>query len=383
MKYIVSILFSLILLYAGVVVSAEEYEFSSSEQSGFQENENDYGQNEILDSLPQEAKSKLEQEGISPENQGALKLSFGDVLNKVWNLFLENIKKPLKFLVSAIAIALLYSIANSMNVDKGNNLSQTFGIVSVLAGAGILIQAVGECVTDISEALSQGANFMLAFIPVFAGFLASSGQLTTAGVFNGVFLGASQVFMQIGVNLLLPLASTILGISIAGAVNPDIKIESIAKTIKIAVTWILGLLMTIFIGLLSVQSLVANSADSVVLKTAKFAVSSGVPIVGGSVAEAVGAVYSSVSLIKNSVGTFGIIAGIVIIAPTFFAAFSYKIAVMASSGICDLFGANQLSSMMKSAGEVLTIVIAVLVCFMVLSVISIGFMLMLGAGAVV
>ena len=277
-------------------------------------------------------------------------------------------------------IALLCSLANSINVDKNAQLSQSFAIVSILAGAGIIISAIGETVMEIMLALSQGANFMLAFIPIFAGFMATSGQLTSAGVFNGVFLTASQLFSQIGVNFLLPISSTILGISIAGSVNSEIKVENIAKTIKVTINWILGLLMTVFIGLLSVQSLVANSADSVLMKTTKFAVSSGVPIVGSSVAEAVGAIYTSVSLIKNSVGTFGIIACIVLIAPPIFALLSYKLAVMLSSGICELFGADRLASMLKSASEVLSITLAVMICFIVISVISIGFMLMLGSG---
>lgn len=361
----------------GTQVHGEAYS-----DNGEQVATDDYGQNEILEALPNDVQNKLESEGITPDNQGALKLNPMGVIKKIWQVFIENVSKPLKFLLSMTGIALLCSLANSINVDKNAQLSQNFAVVSILAGAGIIISAIGETVVEITTALSQGANFMLAFIPVFAGFMATSGQLTSAGVFNGIFLTASQLFSQIGVNFLLPISSTILGISIAGTVNSEIKVENIARTIKVAINWILGLLMTVFIGLLSVQSLVANSADSVLMKTTKFAVSSGVPIVGSSVAEAVGAVYTSVSLIKNSVGTFGIIAAIVLVAPPILTLLSYKLAVMLSSGVCELFGANQLASMLKSAGEVLSITFAVLICFIVISVISIGFMLMLGSGVV-
>lgn len=74
-------------------------------------------------------------------------------------------------------------------------------------------------------------------------------------------------------------------------------------------------MMTVFTGLLSIQSIVGTSADTLGVKAAKFVVSNFVPIVGSAVADAYTTMRSGLGLLRGATGAFGIIALCVTLLP--------------------------------------------------------------------
>jgi stage III sporulation protein AE len=222
----------------------------------------------------------------------------------------------------------------------------------------------------------------MTFVPVFAGIMAISGQLTTASVFSATVLIAGQVFVYVMTVFLVPLVSCVLGVSIAGAVNPDLKIDRMAETVKKIVVWGLGLLVTVFAGLLSLQSIISNSADTVALRTARFITSSTVPIIGGAIGDALTTVRGSLDLLRGSTGTFGIIAGLMIFVPTLVSVFLHRVALAVAAAVCEMFGIMRLASLLKSGENIMSIVFAMLFCLTVLIVISVAMMLFIWNGGV-
>ncbi|MCL2071662.1 MAG: stage III sporulation protein AE, partial [Oscillospiraceae bacterium] len=176
------------------------------------------------------------------------------------------------------------------------------------------------------------------------------------------------------------LSASILGVSIAGAVSPDLKTEKLADTVKTVVIWILGFLATIFTGLLTVQSLVSGNTDSVAMKAVKFTVSGGVPIIGGAISDALGVVNGSAAILKSTTGAFGIVAIAAVCLPVLLSIAGYRIALTLAATVSDMFGASRLSVLLKSGENVLTIILAMLVCFAVIMLVSIALMIRIGTG---
>jgi stage III sporulation protein AE len=347
----------------------------------------DYGQGDLMDALPGTAREFMHENDITPDNAGALSFTPLSVIRGVLDLFLDELSRPLRMLAALTGVILLCAAAETLRDSTGsagntNRASDTFGVVGVLAGAGLMIMYVSEIVARAAVTLNAGATFLLVFVPVFAGIMAICGQLTTASVFSGILITAGQVFAYITSVVLTPLASCILGVSAAGAVNPDLKIDSLAKTLAKVVSWALALLVTIFTGLLSLQSLISTSADTVAMRAVKFTVSSTVPIVGGAVTDALATVRGSLNLLRGSTGTFGIIAGLAIIAPTMISVFCHKLALGVAAAVSDMFGLKTLSSLLRSGESVTGIIFALLFCFTLVMVISVALMLLLWNGGV-
>ncbi len=340
--------------------------------------EYDYGESALEGALPSEAAEILEDGGITPGNSGASFLSLEGVLSYIWNIICQNAVSPLRLFASLAGVVLLCVIAKSAADIPDGKLNGIFTVVGVLAGAGMVTLSVSEVLSSTMEVLRGASGFMLVFIPVFAGILAVMGKTATAAAANAVTLAATQLFSQLAINFLAPLCGTILGLSVTGAVHPELKLSRVSELVRKAVIWILSLLMTVFMSLLSTQTFVSNSSDSIFIRTAKFAVSSGVPIIGGTISDAVNTVSAGVAALHSSVGTYGIIAGAVIILPCLIGVLCYRFALLAAEVLGDVFGISELSELFRACGAVMTIIIAVIACFLLMNTIAAVIMLLSG-----
>ena len=200
-----------------------------------------------------------------------------------------------------------------------------------------------------------------------AGIAAVLGHITSASAVNSAAVAATQLFSQLAVNFLAPLCGSVLGLSTAGAVHPQLKTDKIGELIKKFVVWGLTLIMTVFMSILSAQTLVASASDNTAIKAAKFMVSQGVPIVGGTISDVVNTFGGSLSVLKGSVGTYGIIAAAVILFPSIARIFCYKIALSCAQALAEMLGLKELGTLMKSCCAVTTIILSVSICFLLLN----------------
>lgn len=369
MKLLTAILCALIFL----TLPAAAYAQQPQDIIGGQAAEN------LRDAVPPEAAELLEDSEITPDNNGAASLTFGGVVNYLVGVLTERAVKPLRLLVSLTGIVLLSAIARSA-ADTAGGMGGVFATVGVLAGAGMTTAAVADCLTEVTALLGAASAFMLVFIPTFAGILAVMGRAAAASAVNTVTLAAAQLFSQLAVNFLVPLCGAVMGLSITGAVHPELRINALGEFIKKVVMWVLTALMTVFISILSLQTFVTNAADGVLIRTAKFAVSSAVPVVGGTIADAVSTVSASLSLLHSGVGTYGMIAAAVIILPMLITVACYKAALCCAEAVSDIFGIRELSALFKSCGSVMSVIIAVIFCFLMMNTVSAAIMLAIGSG---
>lgn len=362
-KIILTITVLVVILFSPIKVAAQTVENTQI----------DFGGEEIQSALPSDAASALEESGITPENSGAAGLSFSGVLRNLWELLKAKAGKPLKLFCSLFGVTLMCVLAQSLT-EQGN-LKGVFSAVGALCGAGVAAAAVGEVLEEALAALSSAANFTMVFIPTFTGIAAAIGHMTSASAVNSAVLAATQLFSQVAVNLLAPLCAAILGVSAAGAAEPELKLDKLGEGIKKIVVWGLTLIMTIFMSVLSVQTVVTSAADSSAIKAAKFVVSQGVPIVGGTISDAVNMVSGGLSMLKGSVGTYGIIGTAAIILPVLAGLFCYRVALTLAEYTAEVFGQKELAGLYKSCGSVMAIITAVTVCFLVLNFLAVFIML--------
>lgn len=337
-----------------------------------------FGREEIVGAVPDSAEKKLDELNISPD-ESISDMSAENIFSAILNIIAENIPKPLTLLASTAAVIILCAVISAMK--EGDELSGTFNTVGVLACSGLICTSFASVAQSAKIAVDGFASFLSVYIPAFAGIMAANGQTATAAVYSGVITIAVQVLSQLFSLVIFPLTSCIMGVSVAGAVNPELKINSIAELAKKIVNWGLVFIMTIFTGLLSIQSFVGAAADTVSMKAVKFTVSGAVPIVGGAVSDALSTVKGSIGMIKATTGSYGIIVSAVIMIPILISAVLYRIAFNAAASVSDALGTFRLTSLLKSAESVISVIIAVLVCFWLIAVVSTAIMLVIGTGS--
>lgn len=362
----------------GAVIAAVIFSGSVFAQSDTEEY--DFGQGNMEEALPEAARDSLGEIGVTAENGGS-ELGVGEVFEKLWETVCDNAAKPIAALVSVMGVIMLCSVIRSMQTGD-NQLTEAFNTVGVLACSGIICTSFAAVVSSSKTAIDGLGAFLSVYIPAFAGIMAANGQTASAAAYSSVITVAVQVFIQIFTLIIFPLASCIMGVSVAGSVNPDLRVNNIADMIKRIVNWCLGFIMTVFGGLLSVQGIVSAAADSVSMRAVKFTVSGTVPIVGGTVSDALLAVKGSIGVIKAATGSYGIIASAAVMLPAVITLFLFRISFMAAAAISDTFGASRITALLKSGESVISVIIAMLVCFWAVAVVSTAFMLVIGGGGV-
>ena len=174
----------------------------------------------------------------------------------------------------------------------------------------------------------------------------------------------------------MPLVSVLTAMSVTGAINPDMRLGRVSFTVKKAVQWILGILTTLFTGLLTIQSTVGASADSLRSKAVRLTASSFIPFVGGAVSESYSAIKGSIGVIKTGTGAVGVIIIAIIVIPPIIAVIADRAAISLGKLFCEMLGLDRTAALLDELGTVLAIAMSVLIYFSIMFVISTCMILM-------
>lgn len=374
-RFILVILSALFfILFGGISVSAE------SSASVNIADELDIDTDGITENLTPEAKEFLYENGISPGDPETMtKITPKDVFSYIWEQFKTALQKPFKAFASVMAVILIAAFIESLEDSMSNkSLSKIFGVICVLVSVGIISDSVSESLKTAAEALNSGGTFMMGYVPVFAGITASSGSVTSAVSYNMLLLLVAETAVQFSGELIIPVLSVCMAMGIVESINPDFHLSRITEAVKNAVTFALGFIMTVFIGLLSLQSIVGASADTLGVKAAKFMVSNCIPVVGGAIADTYTTVKSSLGLLRGGAGFFGIAAIFIIILPPILEIAAIKLMLTAADVVSGLFGVSQIKVLIKNSSWIMTTVFSLLICFSVMLIISTAILMLVG-----
>lgn len=342
----------------------------------------DYGIGETADKLPYSAAEFLEENGISPDDpEGVMSLSPKTVIEYTVEKFKHSAAMPLKIFGSIISVIILSAAVSAAADTGGGGTKQVCRVISVLTAVAVTIPYVGSCLEDAADTLEKGSDFMLCYVPVFAGIAAAAGNAAASAGYNAAVLIIAEIAVTVTSQVLMPAVSVCMAMNIIEAVNPALKLSAVTGLLKKWSSLLMGFIMTVFTGFLSLQSIVGVSADTVGVKAAKFMMSNLVPVVGGAVADAYSTMRSGLGLLRGAAGAFGVIALTVTLLPPILETCCMYLAMTAGTAVSELLGINELGVFFRGAASVFSLVSAILACFCVMFVISTIILMAAGLGA--
>lgn len=307
-----------------------------------------------------------------------LSLSFIDFINLLLKAAKDRITEPFKAVFTVFAAALLCSLVHNF-CDNFKQTGPVINAVSVLAVSSAVLIPIKEVFISASKVISECSDFMLGFIPLYSSVTAACGYISSAAGYRTLMLGAVTVVSRLSSEIVLPLISIYMALSIAGSVS-DIKIDELSKSFKSFAIWVLGISMTVFSGILGLGTLVSSSADSTFHKAAKFLIGGAVPVVGSAVSDALSTLRGCITVTKNIFGIYGIIVTAAIFIPPIISVLSWKICLSAASSLCGVFESKNLKNLLFSASSVMGILLALLITLGIMFIFSVAIILMTGGG---
>lgn len=341
------------------------------------------GRDELMEAVPEEARMLMEEAGVYDLSVGVLLgLTPRQLFRVVWSLAVSKAKEPIRTLGAMVGIMLLCTLLNGIkSVSDGSAMSQVLGMASVLCIVLSVARPILDCIMDTAKAIQDASLFMVSFVPVFSAAMVASGQPATGATYNMLLFGACQAVSQIVSQTLVPLLCIYLAFCIVGAMWPELNMASTAGMVKTTVTWTLGFVFTLFVALLSLQTMVSTGADSATTKAAKFLLGSFVPVVGGVLSDAFLAAQGCLKLIKTSVGAYGLVVAVFTFLPVLLKTCIWYVITNISVVAGDLMGASNVTAVLKSCSTVLGILLAIILCYGLLLIVSTTVVMVTGMGA--
>ncbi len=203
----------------------------------------------------------------------------------------------------------------------------------------------------------------------------TTGSITSAGVVQPILLFLINFIGNMITGVLLPLILIGTALGIISKVSDRIQIGKISKYFKSTTIWILGISLTVFVGILSLEGSLTSTVDGITAKTAKAAVSNFIPVVGKILGDAVDTVIGCSNILKNAVGVVGVIVVIgICIVPIIKLAILMATYYLASA-ICEPIADEKIISLLSQIGDTFKILLAMLI--------SVSVMLMIGVTLVI
>lgn len=302
MKKIILIFILILIIPTNALAETEEEIMSSTQEkfniSGFINQAQEYTGNffedmDLSDIFNQAVQGKVNNQTI---------------YKKIIKILGNEVSSNLKILISILVIIVIHGILKSITDSLENsNVSQIIYFVQYILIVTLIMSNFTEIIKLIKETANNLVGFINLLMPLLLTLMVYTGNITTSSVLEPIVLFISNFIGNIIVDALIPIVLIIVVFSIISKISDRVQVEKISKFLKSGVVWFLGIVLTIFVGVVSLEGTLSSSVDGVTAKTAKAVVSSVIPVVGKVLGDVVDSVLGCGIVLKNAVGVVGVI----------------------------------------------------------------------------
>ena len=242
--------------------------------------------------------------------------SYSNFFEYIFNLIFDDMLECLPALCMIVAISIVCSFFGSVGSDKSNKtISNLLYFVCFSVIVVIVFSLVKGVVLGTSSVIDLIKKQMDIIFPILLTLITSMGNVVTVSAFQPAIALLTTGIIHIFTTIMIPLFIFSVVFNVVGNISPNIRLEKCSKFCSSVFKWIIGSIFTIFIAILTIQGITAGAIDGVSIKTAKFALKSYVPVLGGYLSDGINLIVASSVLIKNAVGATGLVLLFATISP--------------------------------------------------------------------
>ncbi len=290
--------------------------------------------------------------------------------------FGKLIKNTLGTFASILVIILIHSVLKSI-VDglENKSVAQITYYAEYILIVTIAMSSFTDSIVMCQNAVQELANFSTCLIPILITLMLTTGSIASATMIEPILLFLITFLSNFIVGVVIPFVLIATALKIISSISKRVQVDKLATFFNTSVVWVLGVVLTLFVGVVSLEGTLSSTVDGVTAKTAKAAVSNFIPVVGKILGDAVDTVIGCSSILKNAVGVIGVIVVlsicIVPIGKLFLLMWMYKLA----AALCQPIAEDNVVSVLEHMGDTFKILFAI-VC-------SVSVMLMIGITLVI
>lgn len=283
---------------------------------------------------------------------------FADTFNLIINMLGVSLKGFLPLLVTLIAIAVVFSIVSGLTSGfMSNSTTEIIHFVCYSAMIVILMTEVTFLITSSVKTIKNMSAFMEVIFPIMLTLVTALGGIATTATYSPMMTVLSVGVAKIISNIVLPCFIATMALSIVGFISKDIKLNKLTKFFKSAGEIIIGVVFGLFTTFVTTNGISGAITDNISIKSAKFAIASYVPILGGYLSEGLDLAVASVMLVKNAIGVGGVIFMLSIILAPVVKILIFSLGLKLVAGIIEPIGNKRMSEIIYVISKNLTLLV--------------------------
>ncbi|KAA0549463.1 stage III sporulation protein AE [Bacillus sp. BGMRC 2118] len=255
--------------------------------------------------------------GYLPESQkgsfidfvkGEKKFSTEEWLKGIMKFLFHELIANGKLLGTLIMLTIFSMVLQSLqNAFEQSTVSKVAYALIYMVLIIIALNSFRIAIAYTEEAISTMISFIIALIPLLLALISVSGGIISAAFFHPIIIFLMNTSGLLIQYVVLPLLFLAALLSIVSTLSDHYKVTQLADLLRKTAIALLGIFLTIFLGVISVQGASSAVADGITIRTAKFITGNFIPVVGRMFTDATDTVLSASALLKNTVGIVGVV----------------------------------------------------------------------------
>ncbi len=279
-------------------------------------------------------------------------IDYNNFFQDFLSILLDNVKRMIPAFACIAAVALLCGILQSLQSDfLGRSTAQIVYFVAYMGALIPILSILTECITLSQNTVESLQQQMSAVFPLMITLMAAVGGNVSVAIFQPSVAFLSNTMVALIRNVIFPVTIAIIAFSMAGNLFGDLKTDRFSRFFKSINKWCMGIGISVFGLFLTVQGLTAASYDGIARRAAKYAIGTGVPIVGGFLSGGFDLAVAGGILIKNSLGNFSVLLLIAVLLEPITTMIGANLLMRLTAAIVHPFGESKISAFMEETAE--------------------------------
>ena len=237
-------------------------------------------------------------------------------------------------------------------------VSSNFGKNTVSGTAGLA--AFHEIYEMCADAVTTMTSLMGVSLPLLFTLTAASGGASSSTVMNTVITGAVTGFSFVILKILMPAVFISCVMIIINSLGQRSYIKKMSQLLRSFALFATGFMITVFTGLSAVQGMMTKSADSLLIRTARYSIDNFIPVVGGFTADSLEMLLSCITSLRSGIGIAGVIILVLLLTGPLLRVCAIVLVFRLTAAVLEPMGNDRVSDCMSDMGNAVMILGALL-----------------------
>ena len=240
-------------------------------------------------------------------------IQYENILDSLVGNIFKEVKNSIGSVTSIFIIVIIMAIVTSLELDKDSDVVKITKLVIVISISALLLKNYLDIVTMFKNIVNILGYIMQIVSTFLLGILMATGKITSTGIIEPLLLFIANFICFATEYIVIPFFTISVAINIVSRISENIKMDNLSSMFRKSSLYIFTTIIGIFLFVLSMESSVTKSIDSMYFKTAQNMVSNFVPVVGKFLSDSLDTVLGATEAIGKVGGIVSLIATILIV----------------------------------------------------------------------